>query len=68
MKFVATCSSMKDLKGLNLKAYVHVTHIKGKSSFAKGYFKKKMDWLKRSITNDVQKNNYNGNIQITYEV
>lgn len=43
IELASQCSNMKELKELNFKAYIHVTHTKGKSSFVKGYFKKKMD-------------------------
>lgn len=41
IELASKCSNMKELKELNFKAYIHVTHTKGKSSFVRGYFKKK---------------------------
>lgn len=40
INLASQCSSMKDLKELNFKAYIHVTHTKGKSSFVRAYFKR----------------------------
>ena len=40
IELASQCSSMKDLKELNFKAYIHVTHKKGKSAFVREYFKK----------------------------
>lgn len=42
IELASQCSNMQELKELNFKAYIHVTHTKGKSSFVRGYFKKQL--------------------------
>ena len=42
IELASQCSNMQELKELNFKAYIHVTHKKGKSSFVRGYFKKQL--------------------------
>lgn len=42
IELASQCSNMKELKELNFKAYIHVTHTKGKSSFVRRYFKKQI--------------------------
>ena len=42
IELASQCSNMKELKELNFKAYIYVTHKKGKSSFVRGYFKKQL--------------------------
>ena len=39
IELASQCFNMQELKELNFKAYMHVTHTKGKSSFVRGYFK-----------------------------
>ena len=42
IELASQCSNMQELKELNFKAYIHVTHTKGKSSFVRRYFKKQI--------------------------
>lgn len=39
IELASQCSNMKDLKELNFRAYIHVTHTKGKAAFVRNYFK-----------------------------
>ena len=40
IELASQCSNMQELNELNFKAYIHVTHTKGKSSFVRVHFKK----------------------------